>query len=209
MRVKTLVAALLALFSALVLVSVAGADHSWNGYHWPSDHRSPAVYSKATSNLYNVPAAVTEWAALGTPIQPAMTANSTGAAVTVSEGYSPWWLGLARVYLTSDGHITKGEVKLNTKLLKKYPAAAADHVLCQELGHIWGLDHNRVGDSSPDDQTCMNDQVNLRSVQYTTPNQHDVDELNLIYAHAEAAAATSNGKSQQGRWVTVHVYTAP
>ena len=56
---------------ALLSTSVALASNSWNGYHWSSDNLSPTVVNNTSSSLYDVPAGVAEWAALGTPIQPA------------------------------------------------------------------------------------------------------------------------------------------
>jgi len=200
-------AVLLAVLSATLFaaVTIAGADHSWNGYHWPGDKLSPTVVNKAASPLYNVPAAVSEWANLGTPISPTLVSGRKGD-IAVSEGFSPFWLGLARVFVEG-GHITSAEVKLNTRLLKSYGPLVADHVLCQELGHVLGLDHNRDGaiGGSPDD-SCMNDQGHLG--QYTSPNGHDTDQLNVIYGHADSGggATSASAPSSNGVWITVHVF---
>ena len=202
----------IAVAGLFAVIATAQADHSWNGYRWPDSKLSQTVFSKSTSAMFNVPAAVQEWSDLGTPIQPVMTTQSKGANITVSEAFSTQWLGLAQVWVDSSGNITRGQVKLNRKLLAGYPKPAADHVLCQEFGHILGLDHNRAGDSSPGDDTCMNDLVDLQSIQYTTPNQHDMDQLNAIYgssgsgtpAFSSFAGSTETGGSGV-HWVTVHV----
>ncbi len=178
--IKKILAVTVALAALLTVVSVASADHSWSVYHWPSDNLSPTVVDKTSSEMYEVGPAVDEWSGLGTLIQPEMATSSKGN-ITVTEAFSPFWLGLARIFIDDNGHITKGEVKLNTRLLNSYPTAAADHVLCQEIGHVLGLGHNRVNDSSPDNATCMNDSLATLG-QYTTPNGHDQDELNDIYA---------------------------
>ena len=166
-----------------VQVEVIKADgealHSWGGYHWNSSNLNVAVYNKVTNTLYNVPAATSEWSDLGTPVQFTMTTNSAVAKVTVLEGFNPRWLGLATIWLDSSGHIVKGEVKLNTRLLKKYSPLVADHVLCQELGHTLGLDHNH-----DDMNTCMND-LTAVSNPAPYPNAHDTEELNLIYNHVD------------------------
>lgn len=212
MKKLTIVAMSLAF---LVTAGLALANgHSWNGYHWAgSGERTPAVVDQTSSDLYEIPAAVAEWAALGTPIQPV---TATSGEVTVKEGFSPFWYGLAQVFV-EDGHITKGVVKLNTRLLESEGPAAADHVLCQELGHIWGLDHL-------DGATCMND--SLASLgNYTAPNSADRNTLNEIYAHADSSSAGGDGgggsgggppceknpshpkcQSGNGHWVTVHVF---
>ncbi len=218
--IKKMLAVTVALTVLLAAVTVASADHSWNGYHWPSDNLAPAIKDKTSSSLYDVPAGVTEWANLPTPINPTLTDAKKGN-ITVSEQTSQFWLGLARIFL-EDGHITKGEVKLNTKYLEYYEAngypGIADHVLCQEIGHVLGLGHNRT-----QDDTCMNDQEFV-GADLTSPNFHDTDQLNLIYNHTDAAPSGStdeggpdcekNAKAKQcrsgnGFWLTVHVFTLP
>ncbi len=217
---RNLLVAAVTFAALLTVVAVASADHSWSVYHWPSDSLSPTVVDKTSSSLYDVPLGVTEWANLGTPIQPTPTDANKGD-ITVTEAFSPFWLGLARIFIDENGHITKGEVKLNTRLLNSYGPVAADHVLCQEIGHVLGLGHNRVGDSSPEDETCMNDQL----LGFPAPNQHDTDQLNLIYdGHIDTTAdsTTDNGgpdcekntnakqcRSGNGFWITVHVFPLP
>ena len=152
--------------------------HSWGGYHWKYDHLSPTVVNKTTSLLYDVSGMVLEWNNLLTPVQPIMTTSRKGDII-VSESSSVFWLGLAQIWLDSAGHIVKGEVKLNTRLLKKYSTDVAGHVLCQEIGHVLGLDHNRDALD-----TCMND-TSAVSNPWPHPNAHDAEELNLIYNHVD------------------------
>jgi hypothetical protein len=230
---KRILAATVALAVLLTAVSVASADHSWNGYHWEKtgDTVSPTVVDKTSSNLWDSPnadvgEAVAEWADFNDFIQPTLTTAKKGD-ITVTEAFSPFWLGLARIFIDDNGHITKGEVKLNTRLLNSYPAAAADHVLCQEIGHVLGLGHNRdeTGiDADNDPETCMNDQV----LGFPAPNQHDTDQLNLIYSHTHTDAPDGGGDEgggggppcdknpthpncipANGHWVTVHVFQIP
>ena len=216
---RTILFGALAFGVLLFGATVASADHSWNNYHFPSYNLSPTVVDDTSSSLYNVPAGVLEWSALGTDIQPTLTTASKGD-ITVKEAFSPFWLGQARIFIDGD-HITKAEVKLNTRLLNSYGAAAADHVLCQEIGHVLGLGHNRDGD------TCMNDWAVLGS--QTSPNIHDTAQLNLIYGHTDDGATEEedgggggggggcppgnpnhkNCRSATGRWIVVHVFPIP
>ncbi len=212
----------------LAAATVAFADHSWSVYHWPEDKLQPTVLDKTSSPLYDVGAGVAEWAGLGTAIQPTLTTAKKGD-IKVTEGSSVQWLGLARIFIDGDGHITKGEVKLNTTYLEIYEASypgISDHVLCQELGHVLGLGHNRDGltGGTPDD-SCMNDQFHLG--EYPAPNSHDTDQLNLIYNHADAVSDSDDGggggggppcdrfpdhhhcQTQNGHWLTVHVFPMP
>lgn len=203
---------ILALALLAVPMGTALASHAWATYHWRSDKLSPAVKDRTKSSLYDVSAGVTEWSGLGTPIQP-FTANK--GEITVKEASNIFWLGLARIFIDEDGHITKGEVQLNTRLLAGYGADAADHVLCQELGHVLGLDHQRVALNS-----CMNDQAELGSA--TSPNTHDAEQLVLIYSHSDSFEDDNGGGGPPcsknpdhpncqpaGRWVTVDIFPVP
>ncbi len=182
--------------------------------------------SSAPASVFNVPDAVQEWADLGTPIQPVMAADDSGDVEVVVKGMSARYLGLARIWVDSDGHIQRGRVELNQAYLNSLTAAEWDHVLCQELGHILGLDHNEDGPAggSPDD-TCMNGSEYLGL--YTGPNGHDAAELTAKYDHVDEAPppdeddgpgggncppGNPNHKNCQpanGRWITIHVFEAP
>lgn len=92
------------------------------------------------------------------------------------------WLGLAQIWLNSDGHIQGGVALLNDSyLLGENPAYnnknARQHVLCQEIGHTFGLDHQK----SRKQQTCMNDRWGLRDDNFVGPNAHDFETLIAIY----------------------------
>ncbi len=91
------------------------------------------------------------------------------------------WLGLARIWLGADGHIDAGVALMNdTYMLDDSTYADANaqrHVLCQEVGHTFGLDH--VG--GPKKVSCMNDRWGLWDPAFIGPNEHDFDTLNAIY----------------------------
>ncbi|HEX9422207.1 MAG TPA: hypothetical protein VF899_03135 [Pyrinomonadaceae bacterium] len=64
------------------------------------------------------------------------------------------------------------------------------HVMCQEIGHTFGLDHQSTSAASLN--TCMdyfsNTGTNANSTLSTHPNTHDYDELVTIYTHPTALA---------------------
>ena len=203
-------------FIAFVLIPTSSfATHSWSVYHWSSNKLAPTVVDATKSTLYDVPAGIVEWADLGTPIQPTLTSGN--GDIVVKEFFSPWYLGLARIYIDELGHITKGEVKLNTRLLTNYGPEVADHVLCQEIGHVLGLDHNRL-----ELDTCMNDTTALSNTA-PYPNFHDAEQLNLIYSHVDVEPPvddTGPGGPPCSKkpdhpncraigWLTVHVFKVP
>ena len=60
------------------------------------------------------------------------------------------------------------------------------HVICQEVGHTFGLDHQSTDGSSLN--TCMDYYHNTSAsdTRSTHPNQHDYDELGIIYSHVDS-----------------------
>jgi hypothetical protein len=213
----------------LAIATAAFADHSWNGYHWPDDNLQLTVVDKTSSNLFDIPAAVKEWADEGTPIQPGMASGNQGDVDVVVKRMNANWLGVARISVDENGHIQAGRVELNRLYLNSLSAVEWDQVVCQEIGHILGLDHNRniTGtDADNDPESCMNDQATLGSA--TSPNQHDTDQLNAIYdGHVDVAdgggdtgdggsgacppAKEAKGKcsGSSAQWITVHARPAP
>lgn len=112
-------------------------------------------------------------------------------------GYNGW-LGVAQIWVI-DGHIIKGVAKLNDSYFKSgtYDDPLwRDMVMCQEVGHVFGLGHQDESFSNADidPETCMD---------YTSdpagngqPNKHDYDQLTTIYSHldpAETAEDTGSG----------------
>ena len=89
------------------------------------------------------------------------------------------WLGLASLTsVDSACHILSANAKLNDTFLRdtsRYSQTAVNHVSCQEVGHTFGLNHNRTATN-----TCMNDTILTAGNQI---NQHDRDQLSSIYAH--------------------------
>ena len=89
------------------------------------------------------------------------------------------WLGLASLTsVDSACHINSATSKVNDTYMRdtsRYSQTAVNHVTCQEVGHTFGLNHNRT-----QSDTCMNDQILSAGNQI---NQHDRDQLNSIYAH--------------------------
>ena len=83
------------------------------------------------------------------------------------------WLGIAEIRGASGCTVLNGRARLNQSYLDGgYSRTNKKHVACQEVGHLFGLNHNR-GSST----TCMNDTI-LTAPQ---PNSHDRDLINSIY----------------------------
>jgi hypothetical protein len=96
------------------------------------------------------------------------------------------WLGIAGISI-SGNHITKGYTKLNDSYYETstYNTPAwRQFVVCQELGHDFGLDHQDENFENPNLGSCM-DYTNDPSTNQH-PNQHDYDQLEAIYAHLDS-----------------------
>ena len=92
------------------------------------------------------------------------------------------WLGLASINITGGVHITQGTSKMNDSYFSSpaYNETARQHVMCQEIGHTFGLDHQ--DESGADLNTCM-DYSN--ALDNPSPNAHDFQQLQTIYSHLD------------------------
>lgn len=179
------------------------ATHSWNGYHWARTANPFTLkLGDNTSGNWSGMLAVTagDWSLsniLDTAVvpggsKPKSCRPTLGRDEVCSANYgNTGWLGLAQIWITGGTHIYQGAVKNNdyyfgSSIYKYNNTAEQQHVICQEIGHTLGLDHQSTnGDSL---NTCMDYYHNTSAsdTKSTRPNQHDYDELDVIYAHLDA-----------------------
>jgi len=170
----------------------AGASHSWGNYHWArtSNPFTIKVVDSMTADWDdNLDVAISDWS------------SSTVMNITEEAGDSSFktrkrcvavsgkvhacnatygnngWLGLAQIWI-SGGHITQGTAKMNDTYFSSpsYNETARQHVVCQEIGHDWGLTHQ--DESGADLNTCMDYSSALDNPH---PNAGDYDQLLCIY----------------------------
>jgi hypothetical protein len=118
---------MLAVVMALT-ASVASADHSWNGYHWARQSNLftlklvDSVTSTWDSYLETTSADWSVSDVLDTTIVAGDTGSGTrkkcpaptGQVRVCNSAYGfNGWLGIAQIWVYSDGHIAKGINKLN------------------------------------------------------------------------------------------------
>lgn len=114
------------------------------------------------------------------------------------------WLGIASIWATRgrSNHITQATTRVNDTYFNTAPynsQAWRDFVMCQEIGHAFGLDHQDEAFTNVNLGTCMdytNDPDGSINGEASNlhPNQHDYDQLAEIYAHLNSTDGGGNGK---------------
>jgi hypothetical protein len=203
------------------------ATHSWGGYHWA--RTTPQFTLKLGDNLTtadwksHLAQSSSDWNSGNSAVLTAIITGTGGSRCNMVAGTtqvcnrkygSNGWLGLASINITGGTHITQGSAKMNDTYFNTSTynnPNEREHVMCQEVAHTFGLDHQSTNGSSQN--SCMdyfsNTGANATSTLSTKPNAHDFDELNIIYAHLDstttvAAIATlglagaSNGAGKPG-----------
>jgi hypothetical protein len=193
--------------AAAALVGLAStpaqADHAWGGYHWArSGAAKLTIYSSVTSDWSGaLGTANSDWnqsAYLENTVVASDTSSQTrrrcpmpaGAIRVCNYAYgNTGWAGIASINLSGGSHISQASAKMNDTFLGSAGAAKRQGVMCQEVGHDFGLHHQDENFSNANLGTCMDYTNDWSTNQH--PNQHDYDQLALIYAHNDGAAAKS------------------
>lgn len=224
LRVRLILAILVTMAGVVMVSSSADATNLWGGYHWArTSNPFTLKLGDNVSSTWKQYLATTssDWSqstVLDTAVVPGSTTpkpcKAKGGQVQVcSAGYgNTGWLGVAQIWL-SGTHITQGSVKVNDT----YFATATynkpgwrNMVMCQEVGHTLGLDHQDTSFNNPNLGTCMDYSSDPTAVCSTSlvgnicnpvqdnerPNQHDYDELGIIYSHLDSTTTLSAASSR-------------
>jgi len=188
--------------------------HSWGNYHWArqspqftlnlGDNLTTAAWKDLlvrSSTNWNTP---TIYGALTTPMLTNIVTGNGGRKCRSLAGTTQvcngsygknGWLGLASITI-SGVHITSGTAKMNDTYFSTTTYNNPNeklHVICQEIAHTFGLGHQSENGSSQN--SCMdyfsNTGINATSTLSTTPNAHDFEELNAIYAHLDTTTTVA------------------
>lgn len=217
MKSKILAAFFVACLAAvLVSFSEVNADHSWGSYHW-SRTSNPLLLELGDNvdinwDTYLATASV-DWSkssVLNTFVAPG-TSSARRCAITPGKvevcndtyGYNGW-LGVAGISV-SGSHITGSYVKLNDSYFNSptYNTPAwRNLVMCQEVGHAFGLDHQDENFNNNNLGTCMdytnNPEGGGGQLNNEHPNTHDYDQLEAIYSHSDGGGNTGGGCKGKG-----------
>lgn len=201
--------ALATLVGVAVFAPSASATHSWGGYHWArtANPFTLKLGDNVTSNwdayLATASSDWTQSTVLNTTIvagQAKGNCRATAGRVEVcNKAYgNNGWLGIAQIW-ASGSHITQGTTKMNDTYFNTatYNTPAwRQMVMCQEVGHTFGLAHQDENFTNANLGTCMDYTNDPTTNQH--PNQHDYDELATIYSHLDSTTTVgqtvTNGK---------------
>lgn len=209
---KWLIVGTVAVLTLMFSATVASADHSWGSYHWEQKTAGPLqlVLGDNLSAPWNshLAAASDDWnvsAVLDNSVAPGSVSSSacgpdTGEVEICADDYgNNGWLGIAGIWVTrgKNKHITKGYVQLNDYYFNQASYNTDDWrqlVTCQEVGHIFGLAHQDESFNNANLGTCMD--YTSSPAGNTSPNAHDYEQLELIYAHDHGS--DGGGKPDKG-----------
>jgi hypothetical protein len=189
--------------AALCVAAIVYADHSWGNYHWP--RTTDVVILQVGDNVSStwdtyLDEAISDWSASSVlhldevtgGTRPKTCKPTAGRIEACSERYGrTGWLGIAQIWLNGS-HITQAITKVNDTYFNTatYNTPAWRRlVMCQEIAHDFGLDHQDETFDNPNLGSCMD---------YTSdpdgppsnerPNAHDYEQIEAIYSHTESAA---------------------
>ena len=180
------------------------ANHSWGNYHWART-ANPFLLAVGdnVSGVWDshLDTAVADWdksAVMNLQVvaggSRSRNCKATTGRIEVCNGSygTNGWLGIARISV-SGSHITAATTRVNDTYFNTstYNTPAwRQLVMCQEVGHDFGLDHQDENFDNPNLGTCMDYTSNPASNQH--PNQHDYDQLLTIYSHLDSTSTVGS-----------------
>lgn len=200
LRHKLAIGAALAVMAAPVI-----AGHSWNNYHWKRTTTELTVPVGDNVNGVwdaHLNTAIADWNRSTVINSPEVTGSTNpkncrpvAGTIQVCNGKYGFngWLGIASIWL-SGGHISQGTTKVNDSYFNTptYNTPAwRQAVMCQEIGHDYGLGHQDEDFNTDDTRSCMDYTRNPQGNE--GPDAHDFEELLAIYDHLESSMSINGG----------------
>jgi hypothetical protein len=186
------------------------ASHSWGNYHWARQtYQFTLILGDNVSMAWDerLKAASAAWSQSvllntviesgGTKPKPCKPTAGRVEVCAATYGFNGW-LGIAQIWVNGS-HITQGITKMNDSYFNTatYNTLAwRNFVICQEIGHTFGLDHQDENFSNANLGTCMDYTNNPATNQ--SPNAHDYEQLEAIYSHPDTITTVAPS-SQAGQ----------
>jgi len=208
---KRLLLASFVIFVFVALTAVTSANHSWGDYHWA---RTSNPFTLQVGDNVNstwdpyLDEAISDWTASsvlnlvkvagGTRARQCKPTSGRIEACNASYGNNGW-LGIAQIWI-SGSHITQAITKVNDTYFNtaQYNTPAWRRlVMCQEIAHDFGLDHQDENFNNANLGSCMdytNDPdggaggASSNDPSNEHPNSHDFDQLATIYGHTDGSS---------------------
>ena len=199
-----------------IATSVLYADHSWGNFHWFRTANPLALkigdnvtaawdpYLTDANDDWNESGVLENLIVAGSGVDPKKCSPTNGRVEICNASYGGrGWLGVASIWASGD-HIVQATVKMNDFYFDSplYPYNTAlwrQSVMCQEIGHIFGLDHQDEDFNNDTLYTCMD----YQDPPFPSPNTHDFDQLTSIYTHLDTTgggggSGGGGGKGKSG-----------
>lgn len=201
--------------------SASFADHSWNDYHWArtaNPFTLQVVDSVTEDWQLELDESLSRWSLPNDVINFVTVAADDsirerkrcriykGQMHVCNADYgNNGWLGLATIGFDGQGHIDRGSAKVNDFYATSWAIPTMkNHVMCQEIGHVFGLGHTSEDRSSQG--TCMDYSTNPDS---EWPNQHDYEQLLAQYEHLNSYNSYAGAPAVGGEEPDSGVCNAP
>jgi len=215
MKIRFLLLFLTVMVFSVSFVSTVSANHSWLDYHWArtanpftlklGDNLSSAwkPFLTTTSSYWNTSSVLDTTIVAGGTNPKNCRATAGRIEVCNSKYGNNGWLGLAQIWI-SGSHITQGVTKVNDTYFNRaqYNTPAWKNlVMCQEVGHVFGLNHQDEDFSNANLGTCMDYTSNPSGsvnnpLSNEQPNAHDYEELERIYAHLDSSTTIQSSTAK-------------
>ena len=196
------IVAMAVLVTVLALPVVVGAFHPWSNYHWArtSNPLTLSLGDNVSGNwdthLTDANSDLNVSTVLDNSVDPGRTnprkcSPGDGLVEICNAKYGfNGWLGIAGIWVSSS-HITKGYVKVNDSYFNAgtYNTPAwRQMVMCQEIGHVFGLGHQDEDFYNQNLGTCMDYTSNPAGPPSNLqPDKHDYDQLFDIYHNGDSS----------------------
>ena len=223
---RVLVGSVVILCSIVFYPSGVTAHHSWGKYHWARS-RNPFTLNVGDNTTggsgwnSRLSAAIGDW---NNPIggYSKMVNLVVGGGQSSSPDCAPklgrievcngsygenGWLGIAQIWTGGGFHIAQAVAKMNDTYfnMDQYNTAAwRQLVVCQEVAHDFGLDHQDENFNNTNLGTCMDytgdpDGSIKGQLSNLHPNAHDFEQLVTIYTHLDSTGGGGGGGGGRGR----------
>ena len=185
--------------AALVAFAASlSASHSWGGYHWARQQNPVSIlignnltgqwpqYLATAVNLWEQSPVLSLQTTTGSASRNCKPKAGRLEVCNAAYGNNGW-LGIAQIWITGGVHITQAVTKMNDTYYNTstYNTPAwRNLVMCQEVGHGFGLAHQDENFTNTNLNSCMDYTNNPVSNQ--GPNAHDYDQLATIYGHLDS-----------------------